>query len=363
MNYVEFRSGRRRGVKIVLLAFFVLVASALLLRLRSHVEIPAYPDEHVLRSAVLEGVTYKLADDGNIFRVIDERGTWTHVDRIFDPTELATIFAREGDSVFRVDTETGKRYLMLKHFEDGFEGTPEGVSGLRSLICEERKWTEFTLQTHRTPNIPDYVQLRKEILQENADFLDATVAPSQRQAHSGKQSLCCFCPPKSYSMVCAKASIGTSFIYFEEGDELWFQAWYRIDGPTAPFTLADIEGRQVKESPGIRLMMFEGNELGVELKALEKPKYRQKPGQVVRFPTDQWVKVTWHVTLHPDQGKVQVWQDDQLIVDSSGSTLPFSGMIYDSLEVGITAHSFGNKPATLYIDDMVITTKPLIGVE
>ena len=345
----------------IIAAMAVALAPGLLL-LRRPVEISAYPAHRILRSAVLDGVSYKLADDGNVFRVISERGTWTWVDRIFDPESIARNIVKEGDAVFRVDPDSGKRYQLLKEFSDGFEDVPDDVDGLRSLIGEVRKWTEFTLQTPQTPAVSDYVALRNQILNDKAGFLDASVGPSKLHAHSGQQSLRCICPAKSSRMVCAKASLGTGFVYFEQNEHFWFQAWFRIDGPTRPFTLADLEGREVKESPGIRLMLFDGQELGVELKALDKPKYRQAAGAKVTFPTDQWVQVTWHVFLHPDEGHVQVWQDEKLVVDSHGPTLPFRGIMYDSLEVGISAHSFGDQPATLFVDDVRITTEPLMEI-
>jgi hypothetical protein len=323
------------------------------------VEISAYPDVRVLRTVALDGITYKLADDGNVFRVIDERGTWTWVDQIFDPEQIAREFVREGDNLFTVDLESGKRYPLSQHFEDGFEDLPEGVDGLRALIGEERKWTEFTLQSPETPTVSDYVDLRQRILIQNANFLDASVAPSSLFAHSGRQSLRCICPPRSWGMICTKASLGTGLIGFEAGDDLWFQAWYRIHGTTRPFTLADIEGRHVKESPGIRLMLFDGEFLGVELKALHKPKYQQPASNRVSFPTNEWVQVTMHAFLHPDNGHVQVWQGDTLVVDERGPTLPFSGMLYNSMEVGISAHSFGDERAELFVDDVVITTTRL----
>ena len=356
---VHVSGNRRRRFIVAVLSVLAVVFIVGVIFLPGPEEIAAYSAERVLRTATLDGIQYQLADDGNVFRVIEERGTWTWVDRVFDPEEIARDYVKEGNKVFRVDAESGKRYLLLKHFEDSFEDVPEGVHGLRSLIGEERKWTEFTLQTPETPSVSDYVALRQRILNDKVDFLDASVEPSRLQAHDGLQSLRCVCPAKTSSMICTKASLATGFIYFEQGDDLWFQAWYRIDGPARPFTLADIEGRHVKESPGIRLMLFEGNELGVELKAIDKPKYRQSPKSRVLFPTDQWVQVTWNLFLHPDEGRVRVWQDDSLVVDATGPTLPFSTMIYNSLEVGISAHSFGSEPATLFVDDVVITTKPL----
>lgn len=356
---VQVSGTRRRRVSVAVLSGMAFLFIAAVIFLPGPEEIAAYPAERVLRTAMLDAIQYKVADDGNVFRVIDERGTWTWVDRIFDPEEIARDYVKEGDSVYCVDSESGKRYLLLKHFEDGFENVPEGVEGLRSLIGEKRKWTEFTLQTPETPTVSDYVALRKRILNDNADFRDASVAPSRLQAHGGLQSLRCVCPAKTSSMICTKTSLATGFIYFEQGDDLWYQAWYCIDGSTRPFTLADIEGRHVKESPGIRLMLFEGNELGVELKALDKPKYRQSSKSRVLFPTDQWVQVTWNIFLHPEEGRVRVWQDDTLVVNATGPTLPFSTMFYNSLEVGISAHSFGSEPATLFVDDVVVTTKPL----
>ena len=106
-------------------------------------------------------------------------------------------------------------------------------------------------------------------------------------------------------------------------------------------------------------MLFEGQYLGAELKAMHKPKYQQSPSDRVVFPVDQWVQVTWHVYLHPDQGRVRIWQDDTLVVDETGPTLPFAGMLYNSREVGISAHSFGDQTATLFVDDIVVTTGPL----
>ena len=289
---------KKRWLLLITAGLLVLFA----LSRRGPEEVQAYPAERVLRTATLDGVPYVLADDGNIFRVISERRTWTWVDRIFDPESIARAYVKEGDAVYRVDSDSGKRYQLLKEFADGFEDVPEDAVGLRSLISEERKWTEFTLQTEQTPTVPDYVDLRNRIMREGGGFLDASVAPSKLQAHSGQQSLRCICPAKSSDMVCSKASIGTGFVYFEQDEHFWFQAWFRIDGSTRPFTLADLESREVKESPGIRLMLFNGDELGVELKALDKPKYRQAVGKKISFPTDQWVQVTWHVHLHPDDG-------------------------------------------------------------
>ena len=51
---------------------------------------------------------------------------------------------------------------------------------------------------------------------------------------------------------------------------------------------------------------------------------------------------------------IQLRQDDVPIVDATGQTLPLEITIYDKLEIGISAHSFGDDSALLYVDDIQI---------
>ncbi len=46
-----------------------------------------------------------------------------------------------------------------------------------------------------------------------------------------------------------------------------------------------------------------------------------------------------------------------LIIDRRGQTLPFAGAVYDSLEIGLSAHSFGPETAILYVDDLFISAE------
>ena len=45
------------------------------------------------------------------------------------------------------------------------------------------------------------------------------------------------------------------------------------------------------------------------------------------------------------------------VVSDGGQTLPMAGTIYDDLEVGISAHSFGPGTAVLYADDVTISSE------
>ena len=347
---------RRLTVVVAISGAFLLSLGVVAGRQRAK-EIAPLPERSILKTIARDGVTYKLADDGRVFSVNPDGKKWTLVDTVFDPIEIAESYRTENGKTFAIDRETGKRYPVLTTFRDGFEGVPEGAAGLRALIGPERKWSELTLQTPKTPTVPDYVQLRRKILKEGGDFLDARVEPSARQAHTGKRSLRFYAPAKTPDMVTAKASLSNGLVYFTKGQTIVYRAWYRIEGETLPFTLADIEDRLVKESPGIRLMLFDGA-LGAELKSLDKPTFRQSAARPVKFPVDRWVEVRWEIRLDDGpNGRVRIWQDGTQIVDAAGPTLPFRTAIYNSLEVGITAHSFGDKPATLYLDDLEISAK------
>lgn len=72
--------GAKKWLLLIVAAIGILFA----LSRRGPEEVAAYPAERVLRATTVDGVPYVLADDGNVFRVITERGTWTWVDRIFD---------------------------------------------------------------------------------------------------------------------------------------------------------------------------------------------------------------------------------------------------------------------------------------
>lgn len=338
---------------LVLLCFFW--------RSRTPKEVDPLPESRVLQTIVIDAAAYKIADDGNIYRTNPRSGRWSYVETAFDPNVVARSYVREGATIFRCDpNRSSERYPVTRRFSEGFEDVPDGTPGLRRLIGAERMWTELTLQSPQTPKVSDYVALRRKILSGEADFLDASVAPSTERAHSGKASLKCICPAKTSSMICAKASLSNSLVYFEEGDDVWYQAWYYVAGDVRPFTLVDLEADLVHNAPGIRVMLYDEGEMGVELKAADKPQYRQKGDAKVKFPTDRWVQATWH--LHLDSGangRVRLWQDDRLIVDATGQTHPFRTAVYNSLEVGISAHSFGDRPATLYVDDVLLTTTPL----
>lgn len=344
-------SGRRTCI-IISTAVLLLAIGGYFVR-QCQQSIPMPDESQVELTLEHEGTTYKLVD-GNLYRVASPTRL-VYVDAIYDRDFLKTNYAEQGGTTFRIVSETGQRYPTLRRFRDDFENAHQ----ITDLVNEQRGWTSFTLQSSSTPSVPEYVALRSRILRGESTFVDNRVEPSSEMAHSGTRALKCFSLAPTPSMICAKSSLSSELLYFAKGDDVWFSAWYYIPSGRMPFTLMDLECTWIKEHPGIRIMLEDGAAM-LELKWGHKPKYRQAQAVRVPIPVDQWVhlKARLHLSEVADS-QVQLWQDDQLLIDTQGQTLPLAGAIYDSLEIGISAHSFGPDSAMVYVDDVAIADQPL----
>jgi hypothetical protein len=120
----------------------------------------------------------------------------------------------------------------------------------------------------------------------------------------------------------------------------------------------DLETTFVRGWPGMRIRLHKGN-LEFEFAKWEPNQVHRQPiGERIPFPIRRWVFVEAHLLLSEnDDGIIQLWQDDTLIIDRRGQTLPFAGAVYDSLEIGLSAHSFGPETAILYVDDLIISAE------
>ena len=308
-------------------------------------------DAEIELTLVREGATFKLYR-GGIYRVNERSGRWDFVAEGYDPGFYEKNYEVQDGLVFRKG-DSGELYRVGQEFNDDFEG----AETIHDLIGIDRGWTSFTLQSPKAPTVEDYVRLRKRILTAQADFLDNRIEPSGEVAHGGQTALKSYSVPRSGDAVTNKASIGTELIHFVRGDDVWFAGWYYVPVESAmPFTLMDLETTWFKEHPGIRIMVFGNKHLGIELKWGTKPTYRQPKEREIAFPRAQWVHLKFHITLSERaDGVVELWQDGVKIVDAQGQTLPLTHSIYNSLEVGISAHSFGQKASTLYVDDISIS--------
>jgi len=313
------------------------------------------PNESEVELSVVEkGVTYKLYHAA-LWRVNSRSGQWEFMEQMYDPDFYAKNYAERDGAICR-KAANGSLVPVRRQFADGFEH----AKPVRELIGMDTGWTAFTLQSPKAPSVNDYVRLRKLILKGQSDFLDNRVETSADVVHSGKCALKTFSAAPSRAMVCAKASLDTELLHFVKGDDVWFSGWYYVpDGSGMPFTVMDLETTWFKESPGIRIMLADGKYAMFELKWAGKPKYRQAKGKEVVFPLAKWVRLRAHLKLsEKSDGVIELWQDGTKIVDARGQTLPLAHTIYNSFEIGISAHNDRSQSATLYVDDVSISDKP-----
>ena len=154
-------------------------------------------------------------------------------------------------------------------------------------------------------------------------------------------------------MVTAKCSMGTTTILAKQREDFWFEGEFYIEDG-APLTIADFESTFFEGHAGVRLMLS-NNSLQVENKFGAKLTYEQDPNNRIQFPLQTWVTVKAHFIFDDEQGIIQVWQDDDLIIDAIGKNIPIDAWMLNSLEFGISATQEG---ATLLVDNLRFSDTP-----
>lgn len=339
----------------IIMAALIVGAAVLFFASRRETVVPRPAQDTIEWEFPFDGEPHLLSK-GMIYRELPSRDC-VAVARIFDQAVVERQYVTADGVLYRCG-DNNDRYPVLQPLATSFEGTASGVDGLRELIGPRFGWTTLTLQTEATPSVGDYVALRQAILRDNADFKDARVEPIPAAAHSGELGLRCTCPPRRGNMICAKASLSTGLVRFCRGETLWFRGWFRSVGDVLPFTIADFECDYARQHPGLRITLGEDGYLDAELKALTKPRFSQPSGARVPFPRNAWVEVTVAAELDEARGRVRIWQDGRPVVDATGATLPFPSCQINDLELGISAHSYGDKTAILDVDDIYLGREP-----
>lgn len=256
-------------------------------------------------------------------------------------------------SVF-ADNDDRDQYPYLKNFTVDFEDAKD----VKDLIWPSGYFNGMTLQSQQAKSVVEYVELSQKIASGEEDFRDSRIDIVRKPfVYSGEKALRFHAAPRSKDMVTAKTFMNIPFLDFKEGDHFWYSAWYYVDGDAYPHGIVDLEATQ-SNYHGMRLLISESGYLHAELKTSwpHKTKYSQSRGEKIHFPKNQWVHVKFHCLLKADNsGVVQVWQDNQLIIDKAGRTIPKRRAVMDALEIGISAHSYGDAPAVLIMDNIVVS--------
>ncbi len=298
-----------------------------------------------------EGVMVQMFDTGNTYISNDN---CTLAEMSFEPGFYSKNYVDQGNTTFIKVNDTDL-FEVNKNFNDDFES----YDGLNSLILKDiskrdKIYTSFALQSPSTPTVADYNELRTCLLQKSCNFIDNRIYLTQDPDDSNNQVLAFYSVAPSQDMVVAKASIGTGTILFKKGEVFWFEMKIYIEDKM-PQTVADFESSFIKGYPGPRISIS-NNQIEVENKFGAKLKYNQDAGENKDIPIQQWVKIKAHFKWDTENGVIQVWQDDNLIIDAIGRNIPFDIWILNSLEIGISATQ---QQSTMLVDDLRFSNFPL----
>lgn len=299
-----------------------------------------------------EGRVYEVKE-GWVYEVDQRSGNRNRTERIYDNNFLRDNYRTSGGKTRRVVPGHGELDVQ-RNFHETFEG----ASHVRDLIGPGKNWTSMTLQSPDAPTVGDYVKLRTRILKGKEEFRDSRMDPSSERKHSGTQSLKLFAEEPSWRMDLTKTSIDTELVYFGRGDNFWFSGWFYLESGR-PTGILDIESSYTKHGPGMRILFDDELRPRAELKFAHKPTYRMGRGNSFRFPSGKWVEVKLHLYLmDDDNGRIELWMDNQKVLDANGPTLPVADVVYNRMQVGITANP-DDVRTTMFLDDVRVSDSEL----
>lgn len=198
-------------------------------------------------------------------------------------------------------------------------------------------------------------------LQSSAGAQTNSVALTSERAHTGKNALKCVAAPFDGKKA-SEADIEREGLRFVKGDDVYFSGWYWLEGntETSSIFLWDLESTTLRNTPGRRLFLQNGEMIASDLGKWWSAKKFRAVGGAPKFPKNRWVEVKIHLHLSDrEDGRMQVWQDGVKVLDEAGKTLPRARTVYDRMQVGLTANAGRAQPQTLYVDDVMLSNRPL----
>jgi hypothetical protein len=192
------------------------------------------------------------------------------------------------------------------------------------------------------------------------------------RSRTGNQSLLC---GAAAGPGASKADIYLDRFHLTEGDEAWFEWWIWLNDwrYTAYMYIWDLESpttctdavscpakgaQTICTSPGRRLYIggAENRLLASDLgKWCAGEIMQQKPTRAVPFPIQSWVRLRVHIVLRSDiTGRLEVWQDDVMVIDARGRTLPRSDSVYERMQIGITQNGSDFVSNAVFVDDVSV---------
>lgn len=298
-----------------------------------------------------DGDYIKIYESGKAYQIRNSECQF--VIDYFDPMFFDQNFVLEDGKVFFKVDEVNL-FEPIRTFEYNFEQDEDFSDVIFSDLAQKNEiFTAFTLQSPSAKTVSEYVALRNCILDQTCDFIDNRIDLASDPEDVANQVLKFSSVEPSDDMVTAKSSISTGLTFFEEGNDFWFEARFFLNGEY-PTTIADFESPFFEGNPGPRII-FRGDKLAIENKFGDKFTYDQSNNSEVPFPKNEWVKVKVHFQYNTDDGIIQLWQNDELIVDAVGRNIPLANWVQTNIEIGISATS---EATVLFVDDVRFSNEP-----
>lgn len=309
------------------------------------------PDSLELLDSIQDpsGLNFRIYSDGRIF-TRDSSGACAFHQQYFNPGFLDSNYRLTDTAIYQL-TDSRALFRVRNFIDDNFESYSRLTDCIaRSMADSLKNWFAFTLQGPLAPTVPDYVALRQCILNDSCTFRDNRIDPIEDPLAPGNHCMKFLAAAPSASMVTSKSSIENLALFFAENDTLLFEGRFLVL-TGMPYSIADFENQWFEGSPGPRIVLS-NNRLAIELKYGPKPFYRQRPGTEIDFPAGQWVNVRLRMAFrHDATAMIRLWQDDRLILDTLGRTLPTRNSLQTNLEVGISA---AQERTELCMDDILL---------
>ena len=174
----------------------------------------------------------------------------------------------------------------------------------------------------------------------------------------------------------SKADLVLERLALRDGERVWVEFWVWIaeSGATADVFLWDLEAPEtctdesacpgvgsgaVCPAPGRRLYLSgtDGRSFASDLgKWCVDATFR---APTATLETERWVRIRIDLALDSaPQGRMRVYQDDALVLDGTGVTLPRADALYTRMQVGITANGTPDAANELFLDDVTVWTEP-----
>ena len=293
-----------------------------------------------------QGLRFQILANGKAYRITDDH-CQLEAD-MFDP-RFHDEHYHPTDSGIQIIAD---QYLISPQiqFLQRFEGTDHLLDYFilqPGEVQTDHLFTSLTLQSPSSYTVAEYVDLQHCIFAQSCDFKDSRVDLVSDPVDPSNRVLQFTAVGPSGGGDISKTSVSTDLAYFLPQQDFWFAAKYYVS-EGLPLTIADFECSHITGYPGPRLII-QNNQLAIENKFSSKIEYRQPIDRAVFFPTAQWVRVKVHLSYDTHSGIIEVWQDDQLIIDTTGPTVPFDLWIHNRVEIGISA-THGR--AVMYMDDV-----------